>query len=482
VKRTFITNLILLVGLNLLVKPFYLLVVEAEIQNRVGPETFGSYFALINFSFILNILPDLGTTNWNTRKTAQDAAVGASRLSRMLVLRLLLALLYMVVAGSVGFVLGYNSWQMFILVILAVNQVLASTIMFLRSYLTGLHLFRQDSIVSVLDRLLLIFMMGWLLWNGPATFRIEWLVWGQALAYGLTCIVALWLVFRRSPPVRTRLDMAFIRLVLAQSLPFALLILLSMIVYRVDTVMLERLAGPYESGIYAMGFRFFEAVNMIAYLFGILLLPIFTRMLKRQESISSLLQLGFRVLFSGIFIVAVYSFFFSESILGMVYDFNLAAAAPVFSWLMLSALFFSLQYVFGTLITASGDMRPMIYIALGGMVYNIALNAFYIPAAGAHGAAVASCLTQFFILVAQVAVVKQRFDVGDHKQLVVRTLLFSLICVGMALFFSRQAIFDMPVAYSSGLFLVLSFIAAIATRMLDVNRFIALIKSREEAG
>ena len=478
-KRTFVTNLILLVGLNLLVKPFYLLVVETEIQNRVGAETFGGYFALINFSFILNILLDLGTTNWNTRHTARHETITAKQFSGMLTLRLLLALAYVICAMTIGLLLHYSAWQLFILFVLGINQVLASTVLYLRSYLTGLHLFRHDSVISVLDRLLLVFMMSALLWGSFGTFRIEWLVWGQTIAYGITCLVALAMVITRSGAIKMSFDRNFLRGVLKESMPFAWLILLSMIACRVDGLLLERISGGREAGIYAMGFRFFDAVNMFAYLFAVLLLPLFSRMLKKEQDVSALVHLGFKILFSGTFIIAVFSWFFGDHILAMVYDNNIGEASEVFSWLMLSAFFFAMQYVFGTLITAGGNMRLMIYIALGSMVYNIVLNLFYIPHMGALGAARVSCFTQFIVLAAQVGVVMHRFAITGVKQLAIRTLVFALVCVGVGLFFSRQTIIMLTPAYSSGLFLLLALAAALTTRMLDIRRFVELLRTRE---
>ena len=57
-NRKFITNLALILLLNLLVKPFYILGIDAEVLKRVEettPGRYGEYFALIGFTFILNI-------------------------------------------------------------------------------------------------------------------------------------------------------------------------------------------------------------------------------------------------------------------------------------------------------------------------------------------------------------------------------------------------------------------------------------------
>ena len=41
-KKKFIWNLLLVLILNLLIKPFYILGIDAEIINRVGPSVYGN--------------------------------------------------------------------------------------------------------------------------------------------------------------------------------------------------------------------------------------------------------------------------------------------------------------------------------------------------------------------------------------------------------------------------------------------------------
>ena len=98
IRNTFLSNLLLVVGLNLLIKPLYVLVIEAHVQDRLGPEEFGLYFALLNLSFVFNIIPDLGMSNWNNRITAQWGFIPAGRAQRLGGIRLLLGVAYILVS------------------------------------------------------------------------------------------------------------------------------------------------------------------------------------------------------------------------------------------------------------------------------------------------------------------------------------------------------------------------------------------------
>ena len=60
VRRNFSLNLIFLLALNLLIKPFYLFGVEVGVQNAVGAEAYGLYYAMFNFTFLFNVILDLG--------------------------------------------------------------------------------------------------------------------------------------------------------------------------------------------------------------------------------------------------------------------------------------------------------------------------------------------------------------------------------------------------------------------------------------
>ena len=56
----------------------------------------------------------------------------------------------------------------------------------------------------------------------------------------------------------------------------------------------------------------------------------------------------------------------------------------------------SINYCFGTLITASGNMKLLNKIAFASLLLNIGLNFVLIPEYGAWGAALASLITQSF--------------------------------------------------------------------------------------
>jgi len=114
-QKKFITNLALLLFVNLLVKPLWIFGIDRQVQNTVGPEEYGLYFFLFNFSFLFYIFLDLGITNFNTRNIAQNNQLLNKHLSGISILKLLLGVLYGVVMIVFGIVWGYKGRELYIL-------------------------------------------------------------------------------------------------------------------------------------------------------------------------------------------------------------------------------------------------------------------------------------------------------------------------------------------------------------------------------
>lgn len=482
-RKKFLSNLLLLLFLNLLVKPFWLLGIDRTVQNVVGAEEYGFYFVVFNFSFLFNILLDFGITNFNNRNIAQHNQLLNKHFSGIIIIKLLLAVLFTIVTLSVGVIIGFNSQQLGLLVILCFNQFLLSFILYLRSNISGLLLFRTDSFLSVLDRILMIIICSVLLWGHitSAPFQIEWFVYAQTAAYLLTAFAALIIVIKKASFRRLNWNFPFFVMIIKQSFPFAILVMLMAFYNRIDPVMIERLLpegiGDSEAGIYASAFRLLDAGNMIAYLFSILLLPLFSRMLKENESIGQITRLGFTLLIIVSAIVAIGSHFYSYELMDLMYTAHVNESAEVFRILMLGFIGVSTTYVFGTLLTANGNLRILNIVAAGGMILNLLINIILVPRLMAVGSAWASLVTQMTMAVIQTFIAVRLFKFKTDLKFVfaVATFLAGVIVINYFskfLFTDWRLNFVVMTAASAGL--------AMALKLLNIKGFIEILKTKEQ--
>jgi O-antigen/teichoic acid export membrane protein len=434
-QRKFLSSLVLIVLLNLLVKPFYILGIDAEVQNRVGEEVYGNYFSLLNFSFLLNILLDLGITNYNTRNISQHPQLLAKHFFKILSLRMSLFFLYASFTLLSGLFIGYSQSEFYLLSILMVNQFLVAIIQFSRSNFAGLHLFKTDALISILDRGLLILFCSLLLWGNILgdEFNIEWFVYAQTLAYGIAAFVAVFMLSSKVGRIQLQLKKTFSVAILKQSFPYALLIFLMMMYTRVDAVMIERMLvdGDKQAGVYAQGFRILDAVNMFALLFAGLLLPIFSRLIRQKKTVKSMMELALRILISVSFIAGILGYWFQDELMQLRYPTANDASAETFGFLILSFIPISITYVFGTLLTANGSLKYLNGMAIFGVVLNILLNFLLIRQLEVVGAAIATLITQTITAAIQFFLAYRILKLKFNFKLYFRLVSFPIILIGL---------------------------------------------------
>lgn len=443
-KRTFVSSLILLIFLNLLVKPFWVFGIDRSVQLAVGESAYGMYFALFNFSLLLNILLDVGITNYNNRNIAQHQFLLSKHFSNLVALKGLLAIFYAVITLSAALIVGYRGYQLNMLLLLMFNQFLSSFILYLRSNISALQLFKTDSVMSVVDRTLMIIICSYLLW-GRATgtpFKIEWFIYAQTLSYSITALIAFLIVISKVDKFKIHFDLAFNRAMLKQSFPYALLILLMAFYNRIDSVMIERLLpeGATDAGIYAQGFRVLDAATMIGYLFAGLLLPIFSYMIKNKEDVEQIIKLALMLLIVPALLLAFGCLFFRYDIIQLLYHHRNAYGVNVFGILILGFVPIATTYIFGTLLTANGSMKQLNTMASISMALNIILNLILVPRYQATGAAISSLATQTFAASAQVFIAVKVFGFKVRQQYAVKFFLFlvAIVMLGFLVTVLRQ--------------------------------------------
>lgn len=432
-QKTFIQNLILLLTLNLLIKPFWVFGIEAEVQRQVGTESYGLYFALFNFSFLLNILLDFGITNFNNKNIAQNNHLITKHFSSILLLKLLLGCMFLIVTLAIGLLVGYNQKEIGLLAVMGLNQFLAFMIMYLRSNLAGLHLFKTDSVISVLDRSLMIILCGALLWGHvlDVPFTIELFAYIQTLSYLIATGITLFIVIKKASFKKLKWNYPFFLLILKKSFPFAILVLLMTFYNRVDAVMLERMlpSGKTESGIYAAAYRVLDSANMFSFLFAGLLLPMFARMIRFREPVEHLVKLAFTILITPAVIAVCAALFFGFEIMDLLYNVHIDESAAVFRIIMGCFIASSMTYIFGTLLTANGNLLQLNILAASGMAINLLLNFILIPRFHATGAAFSSLITQSVSAFLQLMLAQKIFKFRVNKRLLAQIGVFIPACL-----------------------------------------------------
>jgi len=413
--KKFTQSIFILIMLNLLVKPFFIFAIDRSIQNQVGSEQYGLYFSLLGFSLIFNIVADFGITNFNTKNIAQNHQLLSLQLGNLIPLKILFGVVYCIITLLFAFFIGYSNHQIYLLFWLIVNQLIISFTLYLRSNISGLQLFNVDSLISVIDKIILIIICSFLLWgNFLNSIKIEWFIYSQSFSYLISLLTALYIVYKKTISIKLKFKFNASIETLKKSYPYALLMFLMIVYTRIDTVMLERMLpdGKIQAGIYAQAFRMVDAMAMFAYLFASILLPLFAKMIKDQKYLLEILSHSFGMLFIPSLGIVVSLFLYSKEFMTLLYDKHINESALVLQYLVVGYTGICMIYIFGTLLTASGNLKILNRIALAGFIMNIIINALLIPIYGIVGAAISNLATQLIMGLSQLFISCKIFKIS----------------------------------------------------------------------
>lgn len=444
-NREFLVNIILLVVINLLIKPLYLFGIDARVQNLVGTENFGLYFALFNFIFLFQVINDPGIQNFNSRFIAQDPDKITFHFPRILGSKVLLGLIFIIVTTFAAFLIGYDVSELKILALIAVNFFLATLFIYLRTNISALGMYRKDSYISALDKLIMIIILGYLTWFYPdlESFTIYWFIYGQMIAYAIACIVAFVIVL---PKVKARwivFSWTYMLKLVKQSAPFAFVILLVAIYLRIDGVMLERLLDDngLQAGIYAAAYRFFEAAGMLAYLFGALLLPMYSTLMGKKESVASLTLTSLRAVLVMSMIILVILVVYRHDLMTFIYDDATAYYGKILIYMMLAFFAVSISHIYGAMMMAKGSLKALNIIFILGVILNVSLNLWLIPLKGAEGAAIATVATQFLVTISQICLAHSQMKLQIDYSLIAKSIVFGFLCALSAILWHNSGLY-----------------------------------------
>jgi len=433
-QRKFLLNLILIIVINLMIKPLYIFGVELHVQNLLGSDSYGLYYSLFNLSFIFSIIIDPGITNYNNRHIAQNEHLLSASFSKITLTKLLLSSIYIISIVIYAIAIGFNGFEWQLCGLLVLGQIFNSFTLYNRSNLAGLHLFKTDTFISILDKLIMIGLCVPILFFGifKASFDIRTFVLLQTISFGGSAFISFYFVKKHTQFFNFNIKRSDVVEVLKNSYPYAILASLMLVYTKADTVLIKELYpnGNEQVGIYAAAYRLIDALNMIAVLFSGLLYPIFAKMIKDKLEISPLVKTAFSILVLPSMVLALFASMNANSIMNFLSDNHAQESADVFKVIIFSFVFICNGYVFGTLLTSNGNIRLLNKIAFIGVLLNIILNIIFIPQFGALASAYISIITFGFVTSIQMiySFVYFKFKL-NIKSLALSLLSFLLIAI-----------------------------------------------------
>jgi O-antigen/teichoic acid export membrane protein len=240
--------------------------------------------------------------------------------------------------------------------------------------------------VTLSANLLSAALRGLMIWLG---FSLGWLAFSLALEALISIGIALaWCSRRGWLGHLRRWDGKIAHRLLAESLPLLAAQVGSLLLLKVDQMMLFRLRGPAEAGIYAAATRLSELIYAAAPLMITSFMPLLSRAHHQDRALYQRRQ---QALFGACTLIGYGSvlgwWLVGPQAVALLYGPAFAAAAPVLQIHALATLPLMHGEMRGALLVIEQKTRWSVRCVAAGLALNVLLNLWLIPAYGALGAA-----------------------------------------------------------------------------------------------
>ncbi|HEY4776166.1 MAG TPA: flippase [Candidatus Acidoferrales bacterium] len=223
--------------------------------------------------------------------------------------------------------------------------------------------------------------------------------------------------------------------ILLQSIPIAFTTLLSMVYFRIDQVMLHKLASDFVLGQYVAAVRVSELFEFLPAAFIVSMAPILSVSVDEPQRFQEYTGKLFRYFMIAASAICVFMSAGAGLIVRVLYGKQFLTAGPLLAVLIWSevAVFFA-TVVYNVLIAKNQQWLLPVPTLVGAAV-NIALNLILIPRYGAAGAAWATLVSY------TVAWIVVLFFFEETRPLILQGMRFALPITGFGLFAVTCALF-----------------------------------------
>jgi O-antigen/teichoic acid export membrane protein len=197
-------------------------------------------------------------------------------------------------------------------------------------------------------------------------------------------------------------------------------------------------------------------------------------MLKFRESVEPLVKTAFILLITPGIVVAIGCWFYSNELMKLLYgEKHLEQAVIIFPILMSCFVAYSTQYIFGSLLTAHGNLRELNLIAASVILINVTMNLFLIPRFEATGSAVSSFTAQFLNALIQIIIAQSVFKFRINYKLIL-TLIVFIMGVIIINYFSKGFHHNWMVNFA--IMVIGCGIWAFVTGLLNIKSMVRILK------
>lgn len=354
------------------------------LANNLGVSDFGLYSVGLAYFSIISSVADFGFNRFLVREIVKQKEKSWEIIWSVFFLRLTSVSAFFGIFSVVLYLLDPNKMRVSIILLASLAVLPQAIALTFDGIFTALRKLQFSAIAAIVLSISTIIFGILLVSQGfGVTGAVNAIILGQVV-YATTLGIIL---YKHHRFATSSVTLKILKKAIFGSLPYGILAILGLLYFRIDTVILSYLKGNYETGIYAVGYRFLEALVFIPNALTLALFPVFTKLHETEpKKVKKLFfKSAFSMFVAGAVIAIAYFFMLPEIIKQFLPQY--VGAIDVIRILSFAIPFMFVHIPAAAVLTSTDKyLKQIIIISMVPLTFNIVFNFMFIPQFGIFAA------------------------------------------------------------------------------------------------
>lgn len=360
----------------------------ALISRQLGPEDTGILSFSQSIVTMLLCITGLGLDSILIKEFATNRVNENKIYSTVMISKIAVSLLVMAFCGGIIFFIDISELSKIVFIISLASLVFQSQTTFYSYFQAN----SKSSVVTKYSFIALLLSSLLKVYFLVIKSDVIWFALSYSLDVIISCIVLEYQMKRLGIKIEfSNFEPEVIISLLRQSYPIILSSLIIILYTRLDQVMIAKMLGAKELGVFSVAIRISDAYSFIPVAVATSFFPLLASN-NQRENVRLYFDLVYFSAFASAMLVIAFSFIFFESLFGSAYD----GALPVLCITVFSTVFAVLGGACTNYLVTINLTYMRLVRAVLGLLINFILNIIWIPKYGLLGAAFASLISQVF--------------------------------------------------------------------------------------
>ena len=396
------------------------------LPRYLGPVEYGRLFLAMQVVAIFRVLVEYGGSYLVAKNVSRTPDQAGQIVMDAATFRMLVAVVAFLGVIELARVLGYSFEQQLLIFIVGIGLFWKGGMTVLVAFFQGLEQMRYSSVAAITEA---VFM--------TVVGILALLLGAKALEIAVISVISSFLNFcvlawnsKKKIRILPKVNWKDLSGQIKLGASYFLFAVFATIYYRIDSLMLSKMAPVTVVGWYGGAYRLFDVLNFFPVIFSTAVYPVLSRLWNEEEGrhkVTTQRSMEFMILLG--IPVTIGAIAFAGNAVDILY--GLPAYAPSIQTLRVLALgitFLFIDMTIGTTLIASDKQRHQSILALCAIPFNVGLNFVFIPYTQVHfgnggiGAGLATVLTEFFIMTSGLALLPKGILKGFRTSVVLKTL------------------------------------------------------------